>query len=152
MNLRFLGPCLWFLISGTLVAADAQPPFPENPVMGEVQDIPGKTVMAAFTVAVKLVAPQLHLQDRVILRKLPLPSYPEEMFNIGVYGKCDILFDLAADGSVTNVRVGTSVNPEFGAVAVEAVKQWKFEPLKQSKREELSPVQVTATFIFSKYY
>jgi TonB family protein len=71
------------------------------------------------------------------------------MLNIGVYGKCEIVFDLNADGSVDNVRIGSSPNLEFAEVAMPIVKNWKLEPLKE--RRDLKPVTITATFIFSIY-
>jgi TonB family protein len=123
--------------------------FSPEAVYGEAKAPNGQSILTAFSVGVRLTASEFKISERVRFEKLPLPSYPTAMLNIGVYGKCEIVFDLNADGSVDNVRIGSSPNLEFAEVAMPIVKNWKLEPLKE--RRDLKPVTITATFIFSIY-
>ncbi len=67
------------------------------------------------------------------------PSKPEPVFKTeieythaaraeGIEGKLKLRVTVAADGSVLNVEVLSSVSPELDAAAVAAVRQWRFKP------------------------
>jgi protein TonB len=67
------------------------------------------------------------------------PSKPEPVFKTeieythaaraeGIEGKLKLKLTVAADGSVMNVEVLSSVSPELDAAAVAAVRQWRFKP------------------------
>jgi protein TonB len=62
-------------------------------------------------------------------------SYPSEMRARKVEGVVTLLFIVDETGRVVNPRVEKSSHPEFEAPAVEALRQWKFEPaIKAGKR------------------
>jgi len=67
------------------------------------------------------------------------PSKPEPVFKTeieythaaraeGIEGKLKLKLTVAADGSVMNVEILSSVSPELDAAAVAAVRQWRFRP------------------------
>ena len=56
------------------------------------------------------------------------PVYPATMRGKKVEGVVTVLFIVDPTGKVTNPRVEKSTHPEFERPAVDAVKQWKFEP------------------------
>lgn len=62
-------------------------------------------------------------------------SYPSEMRQRKVEGVVTILFIVDETGRVVNPRIEKSSHPEFEAPAIEALRQWKFEPaIKAGKR------------------
>jgi len=146
-RITFVRILLLFVLSLGPVLAETS--FPEEPVFGQVKLPEGQGLLAAVGIGVRVSAPSLHLKERVKLNELPLPSYPAALLNGGITGKCDVLFELNEDGSVTHVRVGHSANPEFGDAAVAAVKKWKLEPLQNLSGPEI--LTVTAVFVFSIY-
>jgi len=56
------------------------------------------------------------------------PLYPSEMRGKKVEGLVTILFVVDPTGKVTNARVEKSSHPAFERPALEALRQWKFEP------------------------
>jgi protein TonB len=56
------------------------------------------------------------------------PLYPYEMKQKGINGYVSILFICDTQGRVKNVRVKSSSHREFEQEAVDALRQWKFEP------------------------
>ena len=71
------------------------------------------------------------------------PGYPIEAMRAGVHGVVRLETIVGADGSVQDVRVVKSLDPNYGldAEAVRAAKAWRFEPgLKDG-----SPVPVALT-------
>jgi len=56
------------------------------------------------------------------------PKYPEEAKKSGAQGKVRLSFSITKDGSVENVQVMEG-NELFAAAAIEAVQQWKYEPV-----------------------
>jgi protein TonB len=56
------------------------------------------------------------------------PTYPLELRRRKVEGSVYVLFVVDETGRVVNPRVEKSTRPEFDAPALEAVRQWKFEP------------------------
>ncbi len=56
------------------------------------------------------------------------PLYPGEMRGKKVEGCVTLLFVVDASGKVSNPRVEKSTHPAFEKPALDAVKQWKFEP------------------------
>ena len=55
------------------------------------------------------------------------PVYPETARTAGIAGVVMLEVTIGADGSVTNARVLRSI-PQLDASAVEAVRQWRYEP------------------------
>lgn len=63
------------------------------------------------------------------------PLYPSELRSKKLEGVAAILFVVDATGKVTNARVDKATHPAFERPALEAVRQWKFEPaLKAGQR------------------
>jgi protein TonB len=56
------------------------------------------------------------------------PTYPLELRRRKIEGSVYVLFVVDETGRVVNPRVERSTSPEFDAPALEAVRQWKFEP------------------------
>ena len=76
---------------------------------------------------------EIDQKPRAIFQAAPL--YPSEMRNKKVEGVVTLIFVVDAAGKVTNPRVEKSTHPAFERPALDAVKQWKFEPgLKGGQR------------------
>ena len=56
------------------------------------------------------------------------PGYPYEMSRQGLGGEVRIRFVCDEEGRVRNPRVVSSTRREFERPAVEALRQWRFEP------------------------
>lgn len=63
---------------------------------------------------------------RAVLRGLPL--YPSEMRGKNVEGLVSVIFTVDATGRVTGAKIEKASHPAFERPALEAVRQWKFEP------------------------
>lgn len=68
------------------------------------------------------------------------PVYPEAARTAGIAGVVLLEVTIGTDGSVTNPRVLRSI-PQLDAAAVEAVRQWRYEPTLLNG----TPVPVTMT-------
>jgi protein TonB len=76
---------------------------------------------------------EIDQKPRAIFQGAPL--YPADMRNKKVEGVVTVIFVVDAAGRVTNPRVEKSTHPAFERPALDAVKQWKFEPgLKGGQR------------------
>lgn len=69
---------------------------------------------------------EIDQKPRAVYQAAPL--YPSEMRGKKTEGCVTLLFVVDASGKVTNPRVEKSTHPAFEKPALEAVKQWKFEP------------------------
>ncbi|WP_109260723.1 energy transducer TonB [Hyphobacterium indicum] len=72
--------------------------------------------------------------DAVIVPSAPLhrepPRYPEEAAMVGLEGIALVMFDVEADGSVSNGEVLYTVpHPIFGEAALEALERWEYSPM-----------------------
>jgi TonB family protein len=57
------------------------------------------------------------------------PVYPDRMRDAGLEGIVQVEAAIGVDGSVTNARVvSASIHPDFAIAAIDAVRQWRFEP------------------------
>jgi TonB family protein len=57
------------------------------------------------------------------------PTYPERMRDAGLEAAVKVEAVIGIDGSVTNARVvSASIHPDFAIAAIDAVRQWQFEP------------------------
>lgn len=76
---------------------------------------------------------EIDQKPRVVFRSSPL--VPSEMRGKKVEGSVSILFVVDASGKVQNPRVEKASHAAFEKPALEAVRQWKFEPaVKGGKR------------------
>ena len=78
------------------------------------------TLEGAFSLA------EIDQRPRAIFQSSPL--YPSEMRGKKVEGVVTVIFVVDASGKVTGPRVEKSSHPAFEKPALDAVKQWKFEP------------------------
>ena len=68
------------------------------------------------------------------------PTYPKRMLEAGLEGKVEIEAVIGVDGRVVRARPATGqAHPDFAAAAIEAVRQWRFEPTLLNG----APVEVT---------
>jgi TonB family protein len=71
-----------------------------------------------------------------------LPIYPERMRDAGLEGIVQVEAIISVNGGVTSARVvSASVHPDFAIAAIDAVRQWQFEPTLLNGR----PVEVVMT-------
>ena len=56
------------------------------------------------------------------------PVFPYEMKQAGISGAVTLLFICDSQGRVKQVRIRSSSHREFDQAAINAVRQWKFEP------------------------
>ncbi len=76
--------------------------------------------------------------------RTPQPPYPRDAVRAGITGDVTVEISIAANGSVTDVRVVRS-NPrgEFDRGVVSTVRGWQFEPMDE-------PATLTRTFTFKR--
>jgi len=75
------------------------------------------------------------------------PDYPESLRLAGIGGQVIVQFGIDATGAVQNVTVFKSDNPELDALAVGAVKKWKFKPaIKDGQPAATLIMRVPITF------
>lgn len=72
----------------------------------------------------------MQLTDRlpVIAERGAAPTYPKALRDAGITGEALVSFIVTADGEVRNPYITKSSHREFEAPALEAVRQWKFDP------------------------
>jgi protein TonB len=56
------------------------------------------------------------------------PTYPYEMKQAGISGSVQLLFICDTEGRVKRIQVRSSTNREFETPAVNALREWRFEP------------------------
>jgi TonB family protein len=68
--------------------------------------------------------------DRVAPKpsKIVSPQHPAELWDQRITGTADVECLVTVEGKVAEARVVSASRPEFGEAALEAVKQWEFEP------------------------
>ncbi|MGH9381444.1 MAG: energy transducer TonB [Thermoanaerobaculia bacterium] len=71
----------------------------------------------------------------------PGPVYPQELAQEGIEGWVIVETTVSREGRVTRPRALRSSDPRFEASAIEAVRQWQFQPAIFKGR----PVEVTYT-------
>lgn len=73
--------------------------------------------------------------------------YPEAMKKAGITGDVELEVTIAKDGGIGNVHVlTTNVHPDLAVAAVDAVRQWKFEPTLLNGAPVEVMVTITVTF------
>ena len=70
------------------------------------------------------------------------PPYPESARRLGVQGITHLRFEVLPNGRVGSVQVDRSAgHPDLDQAAVEAIRQWRFEPARRGSE----PVTVWVT-------
>jgi TonB family protein len=81
------------------------------------------------------------------LIKQVAPEYPEALRSAEITGKVVVQFGVDAAGAVVNVAVFTSDHAELNDPAVNAVKQWRFQPaMKDGQPVATALIRVPITF------
>jgi protein TonB len=75
------------------------------------------------------------------------PAYPSELMTAGVQGTVRLECIVSTDGTPKDVAVSRPLNPVLDAAAVDALKQWRFEPGR--RKGEAVPVRVELEMTFS---
>ncbi|UNK58082.1 TonB family protein [Pseudoxanthomonas daejeonensis] len=79
--------------------------------------------------------------------RLPAPRYPEDAARAYINGKVLLRVAVDAEGRVTDVQVEESTPAGvFDAAAIEAARQWTFEPALQGGKPVAGQVRVPITF------
>ena len=74
------------------------------------------------------------------------PSYPADLRQRKVEGVVTVLFVVDSDGHVLEPKVERSTDPAFDAPALEAVRQWKFEPAVRNGKKVPSKLRIPIRF------
>jgi len=75
-----------------------------------------------------------------------VPTYPLELRKRKIEGSVYVLFVVDERGRVVSPRVEKATRPEFEAPALEAVRQWKFEPGVRNGRKVQTRMRVPLRF------
>jgi protein TonB len=86
----------------------------------------------------------LDQQPRALFQRQP--RYPPEMKRRNRQGTVYIVFMVDKRGRVVNPKVERSTDPGFDVAALEAVKQWKFEPGTRNGEKVPFKMRVPITF------
>ena len=86
----------------------------------------------------------LHIPPKPI--KKVDPVYPPEMKGKRVESEVLLVFVVLEDGSVDDIRVRRMGSPAFAEAAIEAVKEWKFEPGIKDGRPVRTQVNLPISF------
>ena len=74
------------------------------------------------------------------------PSYPPDLRKRNLEGSVQVVFLVDRDGKVVGPKVEKSTNPSFDRPAIEAVRQWKFEPGTRNGEKVAFKMRVPITF------
>ena len=77
-----------------------------------------------------------------------IPSYPDELRRKGIEGQVELQVGIDEEGNVGGVRILKSLNPYLDNSAVQALKQWKYEPVLRDGTPV--PVVLTLTVNFTR--
>jgi protein TonB len=86
----------------------------------------------------------LDQRPRAIFQRAP--SYPSDLRKRNRRGTVYIVFQVDKQGKVVNPRVEKSTDPAFDRSALEAVRQWKFEPGTRNGEKVTFRMRVPITF------
>jgi TonB family protein len=75
-----------------------------------------------------------------------MPSYPIELRQQGVEGQVGLQVAVDEDGTVQGIRIVKSLHPYLDNAAVQALKQWKFEPLFYDGKPVAAMIAMTVNF------
>ena len=75
------------------------------------------------------------------------PDYPESERASRVEGVVVLALRVDKSGQVSNARVVRSLGKAFDEAAVEAVRQWRFEPLLRDGQPVESEINITINFV-----
>jgi periplasmic protein TonB len=105
--------------------------------MGKAGGLDDK-VEAGFTLA------EIDQKARVIFQAAPL--YPAEMRGTKVEGVVTLIFVVDETGAVSSPKVERSSHAAFDKPALDAVKQWKYEPAIRGGQRVMDKIRVSIRF------
>lgn len=97
-----------------------------------------ESLKSAFSLA------EIDQKPRPIFQSAPV--FPPQMAGKKVEGMVTVLFVVDATGKVSSPRVEKSTHPAFERPAVDAVKQWKFEPAVRGGKRVACKVRAPIRF------
>jgi len=98
------------------------------------------------------------IQDQVEIRtpsrptaiKKVFPDYPEKLKKEGIEGLVLLCILVSDTGNVKQAYVWKNLHPELDKSALEAIKQWKFEPYIHNGNAVTSPIFISVVFSAGK--
>ena len=102
--------------------------------------------LATASLVVLVSSPAFAAKTNPKLSHSVSPVYPSELLDKGVEGKAVVQVVVTESGDVENVELISADHPEFGTAAVDAVKQWKFDPATQDGKAIRMTVQFPILF------
>ncbi len=131
-----------------LAPSAAPQPAPEAPGEAPALALGGSTALPALP-SPKAEAPNLVVRHAVLVPAVLLqhqpPLYPQMAQRLGIQGTVKLQAAVAADGSVTNVRV-ISGEPMLRDASVNAVRHWRYRPATLDGKAVESVADVVLTF------
>jgi len=80
-----------------------------------------------------------------------IPAYPEELRQQGIQGEVGLQVAIDEKGTVAGVKVARPLHPYLDFAAVQAVRQWTFEPATKDGKPILFNANITVVFDPEKY-
>ena len=77
----------------------------------------------------------------------PKPTYTRQAMQAKIEGTVTLSAVVEKDGTVGDVKVVTSLNPDLDQQAIVAARNWRFEPGR--KDDKPVPVQITLEMTFT---
>lgn len=90
-------------------------------------------------------AKQVEVKSLKPLKKV-IPPYPEDLKEEDIAGEVAIMVTIDEKGNVKSGSVFKHLHPELDKLAIEAVRQWKFEPYVYGKKAILIPSFLSVIF------
>ena len=123
------------------VAATPAPATP-TPAPAPAQPTPAPVVAAPVSPPPAAAPPPVVRRTSPVGVRTPQPTYPREAARSGVTGEVTVEISIAANGTVTDVRViRAQPRGQFDRAVLNTVRGWQFEPME-------APATLTRTFTF----
>jgi TonB family protein len=98
---------------------------------------PDPNRLARVESAAQAAAPAAKLPDDVphglVAITQPAPQFPVNAMRTLRRGTVQVQFSVMTDGSVANLEVLKTTSPRLNAAALEAVGQWRFQPVAKTQ-------------------
>jgi TonB family protein len=80
-----------------------------------------------------------------------IPAYPDELRRQGIEGQAELQVGIDEEGAVGGVKILKSLHPYLDNAAVQALKQWKYEPVYQNGVAVPAVITMTVNFTREAY-
>jgi TonB family protein len=80
-----------------------------------------------------------------------MPAYPEELRRQGIQGEVKLQVAIEAKGTVAGVKISQPLHPYLDFAAVQAVRQWTFEPATKTGKPVPFTANITLVFDPERY-